>query len=248
MTSRLLIIPAAGAGSRLKTDLPKALVQVAGRTMLDRLASLYRPWVSHAVIVAHPSFARRLERAHVFVSAEVVEQQRPTGMLDAILLAATAAERVRPDVIWITWCDQVGVLPATLARFADVMQRESAALVMPTVMAPNPYVHLARNAEGRITRVLHRREGDAMPESGESDMGLFGLRYETFITDLPEYARAVPSGKATGERNFLPFIPWLAARTPVVTFPCTDAMEAVGVNTPDDLRTVEAWLARRAAR
>ena len=52
-------------------------------------------------------------------------------------------------------------------------------------------------------------------------------------------------GRGTGERNFLPFIPWLAGRKPVVTFPCTDPMEALGINTPEDLQQVEAWLRSR---
>jgi len=55
----------------------------------------------------------------------------------------------------------------------------------------------------------------------------------------------VPPGTTTGERNFLPFVPWLAQRRLVATFPCTDPMEAVGINTPDELRQVEAWLRSR---
>lgn len=246
--SRLLIIPAAGAGSRLKTPLPKALVPVAGRTMLDRLSDLYRPWVQHTVIVAHPSASDQIRASQTSHATEVVEQARPTGMLDAILLALPIIERVRPEMIWITWCDQVGVLPETIARLADTMDDDGARFAMPTVTTPHPYVHLARDASGRITRVLHRREGDAMPAEGESDMGLFGMLYDAFTIDLTDYASVVPPGEATGERNFLPFIPWLAARSPIVTFPCTHPMEAVGINTPEDLQTVEAWLAERGGR
>ena len=76
-------------------------------------------------------------------------------------------------------------------------------------------------------------------------MGLFAMTRETFEVDLADYARDVPTGRATGERNFVPFVPWLAQRKPVVTFPCTDPMEAIGVNTPEDLRVVEAWLRDR---
>ena len=84
-----------------------------------------------------------------------------------------------------------------------------------------------------------------MPAEGESDMGLFSLSRQAFERDLRAYARELTRGAATGERNFLPFIPWLAARDTVVTFPCTDPMEAVGVNTPDELQAVETWLRSR---
>jgi hypothetical protein len=53
-----------------------------------------------------------------------------------------------------------------------------------------------------------------MPEEGESDMGLFAMTRETFELDLQDYARDVPAGSGTGERNFLPFVPWLAQRSP----------------------------------
>ena len=84
-----------------------------------------------------------------------------------------------------------------------------------------------------------------MPEQGESDMGLFAMPRQSFELDLQDYARDVPPGTTTGERNFLPFVPWLAQRRFVATFPCTDPMEAVGINTPDELRQVEAWLRSR---
>jgi hypothetical protein len=51
----------------------------------------------------------------------------------------------------------------------------------------------------------------------------------------------------TRERNFLPFIPWLARTHAVVTFPCEHPMEAIGVNTPEDLARVERYLQQRTA-
>jgi bifunctional UDP-N-acetylglucosamine pyrophosphorylase / glucosamine-1-phosphate N-acetyltransferase len=245
--SSLLVIPAAGLGTRLKSSQPKALVPVNGRPMLDHLVELYASYVDYSVIVAHPSFADAVEAwADEAGYCEVVRQPSPTGMLDAILLAAPAVMRLRPDSIWITWCDQVGVLPATVQRLADASSPEPPpALAFPTVRRKDPYIHFARDRDGRIVDVLHRREGDVMPDEGESDMGLFALSRAAFDHELHRYASEVVPGKSTGERNFLPFIAWLSSRAPVVTFPCTDPMEAVGINTPEELQQVEEWLRRR---
>jgi len=245
-SGRVLVVPAAGRGSRLQTALPKALVPVAGRPMLDWIVRLYRPYVDRLVVVAHPSFVRQVEQWAVgHGEIDVVQQPEPTGMLDAILCASAVISRVQPDWVWITWCDQIGVLADTLERLGSETAVPGRALVLPTVAQQDPYIHLARDAHGRITRVLHRREGDEVPPMGESDMGVFAMTRTAFDADLTRYAREAQVGHATGERNFLPFIPWLAARAEVATFPCTDPMEALGVNTPEDLQKMERWLRER---
>jgi bifunctional UDP-N-acetylglucosamine pyrophosphorylase / glucosamine-1-phosphate N-acetyltransferase len=248
--TRLLIIPAAGRGSRLGAGRPKPLVHVNGRTMLDHLADLYRSQVSHVVVVAHPAFAPEIDAwSRVQGNASVTTQDEPTGMLDAILLASPAVRAHQPESVWITWADQIAVLPATAQRLADVCRRPPIpALALPTVLRPDPYTHFERDAGGRLSRFLQRREGDTMPAEGESDMGLFALTRDTFETDLAEYSRTVRPATGTGERNFVPFVPWLAQRKTVVTFPCTDPMEAVGINTPDELHAIERWLRTRGTR
>jgi bifunctional UDP-N-acetylglucosamine pyrophosphorylase / glucosamine-1-phosphate N-acetyltransferase len=245
--SRLLVVPAAGMGSRLGASLPKLLVPVAGVPMIDRILDLYRDQIADVVVVVSPAFAadvrRHLDRRRDSVSINVIEQPEATGMLDAIMLAVPLARDAAG--VWVTWCDQVAVHPRTIERLAARTGNSAAPFVMPTVRRANPYIHFARDHEGRITQVLHRREGDAMPAEGESDMGLFAMSSAVFREGLPRFARDVEVGEATRERNFLPFIPWLARTHPIVTFPCEDPMEAVGVNTPDELRLVEQYLRER---
>jgi hypothetical protein len=170
-------------------------------------------------------------------------------MLDAILAAATDVRARRPHDVWITWADQIGVLPDTLQRLAVAMSSNPVpALALPTVQRRDPYIHFDRDASGRMTRLLQKREGDAMPAEGESDMGVFALHADAFNRELEEYARGVVPGAGTGERNFLPFVPWVAQRASVVTVACTDSREAIGINTPEELAAVEQWLRTRGPR
>jgi bifunctional UDP-N-acetylglucosamine pyrophosphorylase/glucosamine-1-phosphate N-acetyltransferase len=248
MTSRQLIVPAAGLGTRLGAGRPKLLVPVGGVPMIDRLLALFREHIAGATIVVHPSFEREVRR-HLEASGQsvtTVVQREPTGMLDAIMLAEPDVRRTAPDEVWIVWCDQVAIHPATLQRLAHLTGRHhDAALVLPTVRRSRPYIHLHRAPDGRIVDIRHRREGDTMPDVGESDMGLFAMPRTSFIDLLPRFSQSVSLGAATGERNFLPFIVWANREHDVVTFSSVDDMEAVGVNTPEDLRIVEAYLAAR---
>jgi bifunctional N-acetylglucosamine-1-phosphate-uridyltransferase/glucosamine-1-phosphate-acetyltransferase GlmU-like protein len=86
-----------------------------------------------------------------------------------------------------------------------------------------------------------------MPETGESDAGLFDLSFRAYSALLPEFARDNVAGAGTGERNFLPFVPWVAAREVVVTIPCTSAEETIGVNTREELAYVERYLMKRSS-
>jgi bifunctional N-acetylglucosamine-1-phosphate-uridyltransferase/glucosamine-1-phosphate-acetyltransferase GlmU-like protein len=247
---RLLIIPAAGRGSRLGLELPKLLVPVNGRPMIDHLFALYAPIVDRAALVVHPSAVREIQTrvAAAPFPVELFVQHEPTGMLDAILLARPAVELSAPRRVLITWCDQVAIRPETVARLQVAADApENPHLVMPTAISPDPYVHLVRDARGGITAVLHRREGDEMPPVGEGDAGVFEMSREAYLDWLPLYAAAPQIGARTGERNFVPFVVWVAHRGSVVTLPCGEPGEAVGINTREDLEKVEQMLRARTA-
>lgn len=242
---RLLIIPAAGRGSRLGSAKPKILTRVSGRPMLDHLERLYRRAVDEAVVVAHPSFAGAVQaRLDAFgVRARVVEQREPTGMLDAILLARPVVLAAQPDRVWITWCDQIAIRPETVQRLRELEERDpDADIIMPTSCSKDPYTHLAFDQYGRVSACLQRREGDTMPAQGESDAGLFSLSRRAFLEDLQWFAAEHDTGRATAERNFVPFV----VGRKVVTFPVTP-VEATGINTPDDLARVQAHLRPRVS-
>jgi bifunctional UDP-N-acetylglucosamine pyrophosphorylase/glucosamine-1-phosphate N-acetyltransferase len=252
MMDRLLIVPAAGAGTRLGQRLPKLLVPVDGVPMIARVLGLYAGIASRAVVIVQPAALAQVRGAITAppMPVDFVVQEQPTGMLDAILLAAPAVERWQPRRVWITWCDQLALLPGTLRKLQAIDDTAGAPpLALPTCRTHHPYVHIERDASGRIVRVLHRREGDAMPHVGESDAGLFDLSLSAYSTGLPAYAAAPQVGARTGERNFVPFVAWMAERGPVAAVDCAEPEEAVGINTPDELRQIEAHLrARKPSR
>lgn len=245
--SRALVIPAAGAGTRLGGRGPKLLAPVLGRPMLEHLLDLHAVWVDRVVIVVAPSARaavasewRRLGRS---LAMDFAEQAQPTGMLDAVRIAAERLREQSPERVWITWCDQVAIFPETLAELARLEAEDpGAALLLPTAHRRHPYAHLVRNPQGEISGVLHRREGDALPEKGESDAGLFSLSAPACFGLLERFAREAPRGSVTGECNFLELLPWLSRRARVASFPVRHEIESVGINTPEDLARVEAFL------
>jgi bifunctional N-acetylglucosamine-1-phosphate-uridyltransferase/glucosamine-1-phosphate-acetyltransferase GlmU-like protein len=250
--NRVLIIPAAGRGSRLQSAMPKVLYPIAGRPMIDHLLDLYRGVIDHFVLVVSPPFEEAVRRhcsARQTLAGRIAYavQQQQNGMLPAILTARPLVEQREADSVWITWCDQIAVRPETVGRLCELAAKEPPPdLIFPTVHKCLPYIHFDRDAEGRITAVRQRREGDRMPETGEGDSGLFALSRRAYLDYLPAFAAVVEEGAGTGERNFLPFIPWMSARATVATYSVQEELESMGVNTQSDARSIEEYLSTRA--
>lgn len=244
---RLLIVPAAGTGSRLGSHGPKFVAPVGGRPMLDILLDLYLAYVDAVALVVQPGAA---DAAGAYAATRGLDvrlawQAQPTGMLDAVLAPRAGLVHEAPEQVWVTWCDQVAVDPRTVARLAAAAD-SGADLVCATAYGPDPYTCLVRDGAGRIVDILQRREGDPMPAEGESEMGLFALSNRAYFDWLPAFAGQALTGAATRERNFLPFVAWAAQRGTVTTIRCHDAREAIGVNTPADRDVVEQYLRERA--
>ncbi len=118
-------------------------------------------------------------------------------------------------------------------------------MIVPIIRKKQPYIHFDMDDSGRICRVLQRREGDEMPETGNNDMGLFSMSFDVYKKLDTNFSSSSGLGDTTGERNFLPFIPWLSERENVALMIGTGEMETVGINTKEEASELEIWLCNR---
>jgi bifunctional UDP-N-acetylglucosamine pyrophosphorylase/glucosamine-1-phosphate N-acetyltransferase len=241
------IIPAAGRGSRLGFHLPKILYPVGGRPILDWLLDFTAPYCARLIFVVSaegatsvtPELDRRLPGR-----CEVVVQETPTGMGDAVALALA---RVSTPHVAVVWGDQVALRSSSVESCLRLHQGPlDPDVTCPTVIRPNPYIHVGRDEAGRIVSLMQAREGEAMPATGESDAGFFCFTAAR-LRRLLEQSRADGSGigRTTGEFNLLPVIP-LAARDggAVLTPRLLCLEETVGINAVEDVGRVEEFLRR----
>jgi bifunctional UDP-N-acetylglucosamine pyrophosphorylase/glucosamine-1-phosphate N-acetyltransferase len=243
------IVPAAGRGSRLGFNRPKILYPVAGRMILEWLLDLLLPCCQTAVFVLSPEGALEVTPELERIAAgryRIVLQDQPTGMGDAVEIAAG---EVATRNALIVWGDQVALRPLTVEALVRVHQGPlEPAVTVPTLEVHAPYIHFPRDNAGKIVAVLQAREGDAMPREGESDAGVFCFRSDDLNKLLGElHASPTAMGRVTQEFNFLPIIP-LAAQTgrTVVTPHLLRPEETVGVNNAADAQKLGTFL--RASR
>jgi len=239
------IVPAAGRGSRLGFHRPKILFPVAGRLILDWLLDFLGPNCSQVIAVLSPdgnADVRSEMGQRIPGRFEIAIQTDPTGMGDAVRLALP---HVRTPNVLIVWGDQVALRRSNVEACMRVHEgRLQPDLTFPTVIRDKPYIHFERDASGAIVGLRQAREGDAMPETGESDAGLFCFR-TAVLSELLERMRGGPGaelGHRTGEFNLLPVIPVAARQGRVVTPRLLDLEETVGVNSREDAKILEGYL------
>lgn len=222
------VIPAAGRGTRLGTDLPKVFSPLSDtQTVWSVLRDKLSPLVDHIHLVLSPEGA-----AHAPPGVSFSIQPAPIGMGDAIFRGQDIWSDY--DAILVVWGDQVFVSSDTLARAIGALKPGRRA-VLPVTRQPQPYVEY-KFREGHLTEVLQSREGDVTTPNGFSDVGTFLLNTEGLKTAWQAYLASAPRGAGTGEINFLPFLPFLNREGWAITpLEVADATEARGINTPEDL-------------
>jgi bifunctional UDP-N-acetylglucosamine pyrophosphorylase/glucosamine-1-phosphate N-acetyltransferase len=238
------IVPAAGRGTRLGFHRSKILYPVAGRPILDWLLDFLAPGTSSQIFVLSPEgaadVAGELQR-RIPGRFEVALQPTPTGMGDAVALALPYVSTTH---VAIVWGDQVALrrqsVEACLRLHQGPLQPH---VTCPTVLRPNPYIHFERDAQGLLSGVRQAREGDSMPEEGESDTGFFCFRTST-LRQLLDGAGGDSGviGRITGEVNLLPLIAWAARDNLVLTPRIMNVEETMGVNSKGDAAQVERFL------
>jgi len=237
------VIPAAGRASRLGYGRPKILYPVAGRPILDWLLEFLSPNCASVVVVVSPEgkdeITRELDRRKLR-RFEIVVQQTPTGMGEAVELALPAV--LTPHVV-IVWGDQVSLRRESVEQCLRLHQGDlQPDVTCPTVTRAHPYVHFDRDAQGQIIGVRLAHEGDLMPDRGESDTGLFCFRTQVLQRLLAELRLTSSLGASTREFNFLPVIPLAARQGLVLTPQFMRVEETVGVNTKEDAVAIERFL------
>lgn len=242
------VVPAAGRGTRLGIDRPKILAPVDGHsTIWDVLRSRLACVADHIHVVVSPGgydafraaasdCRSRSSEANISVSV----QQRPTGMGDAVFCGARIWSDF--DCILVIWGDQAFISAETLKGALAIHDGRAHCVGLPLTRLEAPYVEYLFEKD-RLVKVLETREGDRCSERGLSDVGVFVLSVAGLEQAWAEYCAEAPVGATTGERNLLPFLPFLSRRGwSVRRFLVDDGREARGVNTPEDLELCRSLL------
>lgn len=216
------VVPAAGRGERLGAELPKALVQVGGRTLVEHAVSALRAGGADLVVVAAPP---ELVARMAALLPDCVVVPGGAERQDSVRLALTALPD-DVDVVLVHDAARAFVPPGVVTRVVDAV-RGGADAVVPVVPLADTVKQV--DAEGVVVRTVDR----VSLRAAQTPQG--------FGRDVLLRAHA---GGVTGATDDVALVE--AQGLTVLTVP--GSPEAFKVTTVHDLEVAEALVARRGER
>ncbi|PPD27159.1 MAG: bifunctional N-acetylglucosamine-1-phosphate uridyltransferase/glucosamine-1-phosphate acetyltransferase [Hyphomicrobium sp.] len=243
----LIVVLAAGKGTRMKSALPKVLHPIAGMPMLGHVLALAGSvGASGVAVVIGPDMDNvRAEALKRHPGAEIYTQHNQIGTADAVLAARDAIAAHAGDVI-VLYADTPLIETATIERLRSALSAGAGVVVLGFQAAdPAGYGRLITAADGSLATI--REDKDASPDERAvrlCNSGVLAFR----VPDLASLLGRIGNANAKGEYYLTDAVEIARAdghRAMVVLCP---EDEVLGVNARDQLATAEGIFQARRRR
>jgi bifunctional UDP-N-acetylglucosamine pyrophosphorylase / glucosamine-1-phosphate N-acetyltransferase len=244
MPAPIVVILAAGEGTRMRSALPKVLHPICGRPMILWPVLAAREAGAERVIVVDNT--KRLLAEHLPEGTETAIQELPLGTGDAV---AAAAARIDPDApVVVINGDMPLITGEAIAAAVAAHDAAGAAATLSSMELEDPrgYGRLIRDGSGAVERVAETKTaGDATAEElaiREVNAGLYVFDGGALVAALNSLSR----DNAQGELYLPDVVPILTTAGKLVhAHPLADPDVALGVNDRVDLAHVTQIAQRR---
>ncbi|HET7119619.1 MAG TPA: bifunctional UDP-N-acetylglucosamine diphosphorylase/glucosamine-1-phosphate N-acetyltransferase GlmU [Solirubrobacterales bacterium] len=244
MPNPLVLVMAAGEGTRMRSSTPKMLHPVCGRAMVA-WPILAARGAGAGRVAAIVSPGRDLS-AGLPEDVETVEQPQPDGTGGAIRAALSLVEA--SETVLVLSGDVPLISAATIADLLQAHASSAAAATMLTIELDEPgaYGRVVRDADGWVERVV---EAKAAGDAEAWQLEIREINAGTYVFDaapLAEALRGLANDNAQGEYYLPDVFPALReAGLQVAAHLADDPAVTMGVNNRVDLAAVETEARRR---
>jgi bifunctional UDP-N-acetylglucosamine pyrophosphorylase/glucosamine-1-phosphate N-acetyltransferase len=247
----VVVVLAAGAGTRMRSSRPKVLHAIGGRSLLEhgmRAARGLEP-ESLVVVVGHGRDQVVAELAAIDPAAVVAVQEHQRGTGDALAVGLAAVTRptasTAPGTVVVTYADTPLLTAETLQSLVAAHERSGAAVTVLTadVADPTGYGRIVRGTDGAVAGIVEQRDADdAQRAITEINSGFYAFDRAA----LPGLLSELRSDNAAGEVYLTDTVAGaVAAGLAVATVTVADTWQVRGVNDRVQLAELGAELNRR---
>lgn len=239
MHTRVIVL-AAGKGTRMQSDMPKVLVPLNGRPMIQYLLDAIRASGVDArpvLVVGHQS---DMVRQAIGDTVDYVEQKEQLGTGHAVRCAESLLAGKAENII-VLYGDHPFVRSETIAALNQLHEREGCVLSMMTAIVEDfngwrapfaDFSRVIRDASGHIVSIAEVK--DATPAERlitEVNPAFFAFKASWLWDNL----KRITDKNAKGEYYLTDLVGMAMQQGETIASMAIDPSEAIGVNTRDHL-------------
>lgn len=219
-------ILAAGRGTRMKSDLPKVLHTIAGKSLVERvldscsLLNLDR----QIVIIGYQGEKVKQTLSHR-QGVEFVEQTEQLGTGHAVQQLMSSLSGYQGDLLVLNG-DAPLIRPETLQQLVETHQTKENAATLLTANLPNPqgYGRVFCNEDNLVSHIIEERDCNAtQKQNSRVNAGIYCFNWQKLAESLPKLS----TDNDQQEYYLTEVVDYL---NPVMAFDAEDHLETKGIN------------------
>ncbi|MFZ2681665.1 MAG: NTP transferase domain-containing protein [Patescibacteria group bacterium] len=244
MSDTRVVILAAGKGKRMQAEVPKPLVKVAGKPMIEHLldrVEIAGIQTKPVVVVAPDSL--ELFRQALGDRADFVLQTEPLGTGHALKAARDVCQQA--DKVLVLYGDHPFIPADVMRSLVELAAQNLDALVMLTATVPNfageyegfkAWGRVLRNADGQVTDLREFKDAT------EAERAILELNPAIYVFPAPwvwENLDLLTNQNAGGEYYLTDLVERARLTQIAIVTETVDALQVIGINTPEELARAE---------
>jgi len=244
MSDTKVVILAAGKGTRLKAEVPKPLVKIAGKPMVEHLLDRVEEAGidSRPIVVVAPDTIE-LFRQTLGDRADFVLQTEILGTGHALKMTEAACGDAKN--ILVLYGDHPFIPARVMHKLDQLAKRHLQSLVMLTAKVPNfegeyegfkAWGRILRDHDGRITALREFKDAT------EDERMIQELNPAIYVFPAPwvwENLGLITNKNVSGEYYLTDLVERARLTKRDIVTETVDALQVIGINTPDELKRAE---------
>jgi bifunctional UDP-N-acetylglucosamine pyrophosphorylase/glucosamine-1-phosphate N-acetyltransferase len=247
MKQFILLILAAGKGTRLKSDLPKVLHPLAGKPLIEYVLDASRPLGPSSILIVVGYEGEAVKSALAGLPAQFIDQVPQLGTGHAVQLAKPHWESHRGTIL-ILYGDVPLISTQTLKNILETHWKTNPSVTLLSTLLEDPtgYGRLVRDSGGDVEKIVEEKDANVQQQAlKEINTGIYCFE----VPDLAQVIGELSVTNAQREYYLTDCIGLLRRqnkRAGVVV--CDDPLEVMGINSRMELAQLEQVLRERKVK
>jgi bifunctional UDP-N-acetylglucosamine pyrophosphorylase/glucosamine-1-phosphate N-acetyltransferase/UDP-N-acetylglucosamine pyrophosphorylase len=243
MAQAVGVILAAGKGTRMKSELPKVLCEAAGRPLVKYVIDSLRA-AGVGRLLAVVGYREDLVRETLASEADLgfASQTEQLGTGHAVMMCREALAGHSGPVVIVAG-DSPMLQASSIRALLDDFSANQPACLLGTLKHPSPHGlgRIVRDASGKFVRIVEEKDAT------DQERAINEVNMSTYVFDCQKMLAALGQLTANNKQReyYITDLPEILLRQgeDVRALACLQPIEALSVNTVDQLAEVEAALA-----